>query len=723
MKKHFLLTLGLVFKLLTLSAQAPAWQHIPGPDGGGVENFDMDGSALYALTRAGIYRSDDEGYHWKMLPRSLSTTRDKRQLRAENGIFYALDSKGSLLRSDDQGATWKPILQKPFPFDFETETLQQVFVKGDTLLVGSLFTIYRSTDRGETWTITADFAPASFVSIFEFKNELFAAQDRYIYRSSDGGMTWENVFANAVGYAAVTATDSFLLAFYADKNRLVRSTDGFRTWDAIDTDTIAKHLEEDPYGAYPSKWVGGSGQNLYYFQLGNVHYYCPFRFCHSSDGGNTWHRGNNGKQAPIGRELNDGINFENHLLLASERIQHSVDSARTFFEAQEDLKTAAIKQIVHHGASVFSNTRWERGHISNDGGETWATYPPPSESEYYCNSSLQFFPTNEKVFRFQSDPFEVFYTQDDGTTWKPLGAEVTGFVTATDHAFWHGDIVWENGNLFNRFWKIADSDTIAKPIHLVDFDPEKPFFWMFGLGDRLALLLLNDYVIFDENGNLIRHLPATPCSSSPFAPGSLYFDGNTYYNFCNDRAFILPHEAEDWQEIYPQDWTIGVPLYHSRMTFFVSHNGITWVGLEGKGLFYATDNTGRFYPAQPQMPYPYPTAISFDENSVWVGTDGGGIWTYPLPKTLTDPSQKPVFKIFPNPSQGELTLQSDSFFKEEIAFGVFDAAGRKVSEKRLSPGQYWNLDLPRLPKGLYFLQMRTESGVFGLKWVVEKALP
>jgi hypothetical protein len=40
-------------------------------------------------------------------------------------------------------------------------------------------------------------------------------------------------------------------------------------------------------------------------------------------------------------------------------------------------------------------------------------------------------------------------------------------------------------------------------------------------------------------------------------------------------------------------------------------------------------------------------------------------------------------------------------------------------QKLLSPGQYWSLNFPGLPKGLYFLQMRTESAVFGLKWVVD----
>lgn len=722
MKRLFLNPLLFWFSTLNLLAQAPAWQYIPGPNGGSIENFDTDGSALYALTHTGIYRSDDEGYQWQLLPHSLNTTRDKHQLRVENGVFYALNSAGALNRSDDQGASWKAILQKPFPFDFETERLQRLFVKGDTLLVGSFFGIYRSTDRGQSWKPVAELVPAYFVSIFEFKNELFAAQDRYIYRSSDRGITWDSVFANAVGHAAVLATDSFLLAFYARKNRLVRSTDGLRTWDAIDTDTLAKHLEEDPYGANSDKWVGGTNKMLYYFQRGNVHYYCPLRFCYSSDGGTTWHRGNNGGQAPVGRKLNDGIAFGNHTMLACDQIQHSLDSCKTFFVAEEGLKSASHKQLIHQGASVFSNTNWAQGHRSISSGENWTTYPTLDHWEKSCGSFIQFFQTEERLFRFRSDRYtlETSYSEDEGLHWNVLETGYENVMTATNHVFWWVERIWSQSKLTHRLWRFADGDTAIISNQVLDFVPnDVSYIRLIGLKDRLGIEAGKEFYIMDENGGFVHQLPSTSCPLPLFIPPrSLYFDGNTYYIFCGDQTYVLASSANDWQEIYPQDWTTGVPFYHHRMTFFASQNGIWWAGLEGKGLFYATDNTGRFYPVQPQMPYPYPTAISFDEDKVWVGTEGGGIWTYPLPRTESEPSEKPVFRLFPNPSEGMLNLQSDVFFKEEVSLAVFDAAGRTLQEKLLAPAQYWNLDFSGLPKGLYFLQLRTKSGVFGLKWVV-----
>jgi len=81
----FTVVLSLHFSCLY--AQGPEWTQIPGPDGGSIQNFDLDGPRLYALTQAGIYSSDDEGYHWNLLPKSLLTTRGLYQFRAESGVF------------------------------------------------------------------------------------------------------------------------------------------------------------------------------------------------------------------------------------------------------------------------------------------------------------------------------------------------------------------------------------------------------------------------------------------------------------------------------------------------------------------------------------------------------------------------------------------------------------------------------------------------------------
>lgn len=145
---------------------------------------------------------------------------------------------------------------------------------------------------------------------------------------------------------------------------------------------------------------------------------------------------------------------------------------------------------------------------------------------------------------------------------------------------------------------------------------------------------------------------------------------------------------------------------------------MTWATLGGKGLFYTTDATGRFYPAQPQLPYPYPTALAFRGDTIWVGTEGGGIYRMTLPPVHTEASAKPIFQCSPNPSNGRLRLEADVFFTDETRLAVLDVTGKMVTEKNLAPGQVWDLDFHYLPRGLYVLMLRTASGSVGLKWAV-----
>lgn len=531
------------------------------------------------------------------------------------------------------------------------------------------------------------------------------------------------MFTNSVGYNAVIATDSFLYAFYGNRTRMIRSDNGLRSWKVVETDTILDFLEEDQYGGYPFKWVGGAGNMLYFFQNGDSHYFCDVRFCYSKDAGITWHRGNEGAQAPIGRRFSGGINLGAHILLLANQFYHSTDSAKTFFTAYSGLDCARINQILTEGNHLISSTNLGRGYLSKDFGQNWSRLPMFGDSVDICNPVTRFWQTGSRLFQLKDNITnrEVSVSEDKGQTWRLLVSEYTYDRIATDNAFWFRTTEWVFGiGFIMKFWQLADQDSMIREVQFptVDFE-NNPYLQIWGIGDKIGFEGEDGILIFDENTNPIQKLPPLPCSALLLGESTnLLVANNTYYNFCLDRCYIFPPNATEWQEIYPQDWTTGIPFYHSNRHFFKAHDGVIWVGLEGKGLFYATDNTGRFYPVEPQMPYPYPTSISFDEKNVWVGTDGGGIWTYPLEKTLSGKTDNAIFKVYPNPSSGELNLQSTGFVTEEIDFALLDASGRRLDKKTLAPGQYWSLNYTNLPKGLYFLQMRTDSAVFGLKWVL-----
>lgn len=715
MKRCFLPAFFWVFNFGLLSAQV--WEHLPSPEGGGIVNFATDDSALYALTRAGIYRSEDEGYHWQLLKKSLAKTRNLNQLKVSKGVFYAFSTDGKLLRSTDEGSTWQAMLQKPFPIDHQDEKLKTLFVKGDTVLVGSTFTIYRSVDSGETWQSTVQLANelhGELKSMTEFKNEIFAAEGRYVYRSADGGLTWETVLVNSTfNLFQLTTTDTYLFALY--RHKLVRSTDGMRTWQEFQTDTISKHDYTSKF-----KWLTGWGNELFYFFNHNG---CPFYYCRSHDGGETWHLDFSERtERRLKDQLQDGVLFGQHFVAAGDGIFHSLDSAKTFTVAQEGMPILNIDKVVRQGKELVINT-WNSTYLSEDEGETWLE-SPKKRSEWECSTQWQLMSSQSTLVLYGKTHFEeeIDCSNDQGRTWKTIQVDKNRRLATTDHAVWVAlhDKVWAQDGYdytyhLGRMQK-GDSGFVFKTV--IDFQPVDGMGPIYGFKDQLVIYDSRQYIVFNEDADFIRVFPSSPCDSLFGTFPQLQFDGTTYYTICGFRAYILQPNASEWQEIYPQDWTTGIPLYHSPMTFFKNHKGVTWIGLEGKGLFYATDDSGRFYPVTPQLPYPYPTDIAFGEDMIWVSTDGGGVYSLPLSNIQPENAPKPNFQLYPNPSSGAFQLHSDLFLSEAPQVELLDAAGRLIVATILIPGQFWDLDFPGLPKGLYFLKLKTTAGVVGLKWMV-----
>lgn len=718
MNKTTLLLFGLCLNLQFLFAQIPEWKYLSSPDGGLVANFALEGEVLFALTPRGIYRSEDEGYHWRLLPHSLNTTRNKYQLAVDGGVFYALEG-GKLFSSNDEGASWESLFPPQNSSISPANYTQQFLTLGDTLLIAHNAAIYRSTDSGKTWEVSADIDFWAVYFLFEFQNEFFLVQDRFIYRSSDRGATWVKVFTNANGYTSVVALDSFVVAFYKNQDRLIRSRDGLRTWEVVDTDTIKSHISKD----YGYNWVVADGQVMYYIQRFNDWNTCALPFCYSLDAGKTWHRGNKGKQLGFGRVLNDGIIIDKHLILSMDNLHHSLDSANTFFVQEAGLNAAEITQLSVAENSMLAIANRSKAHVSTNQGRNWTSFQTLSPFNWpRCKGPILLQRTQQRLFEnveYGWGTTYVSYSEDEGQTWNQITPSYAfrGSATSND-AYYYLQRKWGSGGTVFLLWKLSDDSSqftevplIGAPV-LIGEEAQ-----LARMGKWLDIYFGQTHLFFDEDGQFVQQVEFPDCG---FTFSAIYYQAivnEIILVFCEDRAYVRPLGAADWQEIYPQDWTTGIPLRHHNPQFIAHHEGIIWVGLEGKGLYYSTDNTGRFYPVQPQMPVPYPTSIDFDETHIWLGTNGAGIWTFPLPKPYLDKRQGLNIKVFPNPSMGQLNLQSDRFILSEIEFGLMDAAGRQLENRTLPPGQYWNLDFQGLPKGLYFVQFRTDNEVFGLKWV------
>jgi len=500
-----------------------------------------------------------------------------------------------------------------------------------------------------------------------------------------------------------------VLVLCREKRQILRSTDGFRTWGEINTDSISTF-----YGivdeVFDAQFVQLGHKILFVFESMYYGTYCSF-YSYSEDDGLTWHRGNGGRGA--GFNVNNMASFGDHLVLAHPQgIFHSKDALKTSFSGQIGLSLATpIYALTVREGTIWVETN-RSVYKSANFGKSWDEGIPDPQKQY-CGEIPRLLNSQQWII-IMNNGGQDFYSEDGGTSWT-LFEGYNHSKAVSDNCLWLLSV--------GTLRKICDGSPAFEYLTAPELEG-KILGRFFALGIYFAITVSStepngdkgSFLVFNEVSQFVREAPPSPCPLYFPTNSFFYFDGKNILQYCGPNTYIFKENATAWEEIYPQDWTTGIPLYHNRITDIKTHDGVTWVALEGKGLFYTTDASGRFYPAQPQLPHPYPTAISFRDNEMWVGTEGGGLYHTAWRPVQPNAAAKPSFQCSPNPSDGRLHLEADAFLTTETALEVLDVTGKTAASALLSPGQTWDLDFPQLPQAAYVLLLRTEAGSVALKW-------
>ena len=173
---------------------------------------DVNGSAPGSW---GIWRSDDRGQTWWPSSRGLTDLGIARLIAspdfAHDGTVFALSKRG-VFRSTDRGATWQPLadryaaLRQDLTISFHSIALSANFAQDNTLLIGHSGGLWRSTDRGETWTSINGGPPATRLAYAPDGSTVFAVTYDGVQRSTDGGLTW-NSFNSGLDRSTVLVSD------------------------------------------------------------------------------------------------------------------------------------------------------------------------------------------------------------------------------------------------------------------------------------------------------------------------------------------------------------------------------------------------------------------------------------------------------------------------------------------------------------------------------------
>jgi photosystem II stability/assembly factor-like uncharacterized protein len=212
--------LALVFNYSFLSAQGSFWQKLEKPYGGGafIYAFAPNGDIIVGTERDGTFRSTDHGLSWNLMGGGKVHGIYVLAVNAQGELFGMTDDRGGFHRSSDDGATWEKksagMEQRRMHYVAMTEN-------------GGLFTatdsgIYRSTDKGESWSVTG-LAGTDVDAVFADGGTLFALVADTLYRSVDGA-TWTHVgkdlWNERINGIAFTESATYILA----GNKIFRST-------------------------------------------------------------------------------------------------------------------------------------------------------------------------------------------------------------------------------------------------------------------------------------------------------------------------------------------------------------------------------------------------------------------------------------------------------------------------------------------------------------------
>jgi len=275
----------ITFLLLAASAQAQL--------SGNVRTLASDRKVILGGTSdGGIFASYDQGYTWDRTAHFPKYIVDRIAFSA-TAVYavlwspYNLGGTGVLLRSLDEGRTWRVMLAN--------QPVRSVAVAPGVVVVGSLRGVFRSTNEGVTWDKIGEFDQLDTVAIDGAA--IYVGTWHLAYKTTDLGLNWHRINRGMVD-------DSDVFSILPEGNTVYASACSgiYKSQDGGETFT---HLGGRPASAMRTRVLRGAGNTVLAGTTDGV--------WKTTDGGKSWSR-----DSQPGLVVNDILLTSTGFLLATE---------------------------------------------------------------------------------------------------------------------------------------------------------------------------------------------------------------------------------------------------------------------------------------------------------------------------------------------------------------------------------------------------------------------
>lgn len=682
------------------NAQDNSWFQTSGPVGATVGSIVNDSAGImYAGTDAGVYRSTDDGTSWTNV--GFDDTTVTSLVVGKSGTIYVAQGTDAELgggssssspchgvyKSTDHGNTWTLsglvdssgsvgvygvttcLAISPSGDVYADVDYQSQGFSGDVL--------FKSSDGGDSWIQTGfrrSGLGSGAVSATDFlgNDTMLVAEKEYgVLRSTDSGTDWAVV---RLGRTYCMAIDSGGDIFVGLDSGVAISRDRGSTWQAsgLGSEQITS-LSVLPSGKILAGAVSATGiQEVY----------------SSGDGGATWDSTGLGEYVLCFDAGKNGQIFAGCL---NDGIYRSTDSGGNWVESNTGLLNSTVISIsIDSAGSIITGVANQGAGIckSTDGGKTW------NRIAFADTAANVMVDNNGRIFACTS--YGLFLSTDQGDTWKELLAEPTGVDCVAEDS---------SGGIY-----------VGTPGILRSTDGGKSWVSLVGSGYFRSIVFCPDSsLVADGTGGIARSTDRggswTPVLTNDELNCLLINHQGELFAGSNDAGV---YKSDD----YGKTWMSASNGLTSPeiKTLAVNSKGYLYAGTWYGGVSVSTDDGNSWSAFNQGLMCPNIQSLGFDkEGYLYAGTLGHAVFrtefsTPVLSSTHGVPNEYSLNQNYPNPFNPTTVITYDIAKRSHVMLTVYDVLGREVAvlvNADKSPGEYQaTFNGSDLASGVYFYRIQ-----------------